>query len=352
MAINQLQHRGVPGYSNPNQDPQEVPSSRGEVRRVKKYWTNKFMGDNRLKQKMLNKQIKDLLSQKRKTRQSAKSKVRDKHLDVEKSYHTKGHGWRWTNLSKSLTWKKGRGRPIGSGGNSPSYNQQQYPIIAPSVASTPVGRTLPSYYYNDIDTATTASPLFPPRERAEEEPSDQIIYRINKPAWAELPPPPSRRSSENNNDDFRKSLAPIGTYNNNTVAAQRGLLTGQVPSPIVVSHYPSARRLLEPGEGGGRSVLPSTQAVRTIAPITRPSPLLLPPGRDSIPAVAPHYPSTRKLLSPPASSSSSGTSRPFPQLAPHIRGLLPAAGQTTRLKMKDLMRRLNTNKKKEGAYVS
>ena len=116
MANTVLFHRGSPGSTGmvKYKEPQEIPQSKSHACQMKREWSKKFNSDAKLKRKALNKRIKDLVAQKRKVTQSAKSKIRDKHLDIDKMYTTQGKGFRWTELAKKIPWKKQRGRPSGT----------------------------------------------------------------------------------------------------------------------------------------------------------------------------------------------------------------------------------------------
>ena len=132
-----LAHRGTPGLITRKDTIEEVPTSRSEVRRLKRKYAEVFKSHGRQKRLAISKHISDLKAQKKRVHQSAKSKTREKHLEIEKAYHTQGHGWRWTDLAKSIGWKKKVGRPVGSiGSGTPRYqieaprNEPDYDVDA------------------------------------------------------------------------------------------------------------------------------------------------------------------------------------------------------------------------------
>lgn len=243
MADVLLHHRGAPGTTAVTKynAPQEVPQSAWHARQMKKEWTRKFKGDAALKRKKINKQIKDLLAQRKRVKHSAKSKIRDKHLEIDTVYRTQGKGFQWSDLAKKIPWKKQRGRPLGSITARPRHDD-----------------------YIDTDAYI-----------AHEEPRHL-------------------------------------TQGHTVVTTERPMPVSTMLPPITrpVALLPTAPvRILEPS----RQLMP---------PVTRTPVPMLPP-------------SAMKQVGPPAN-------RQRPEIGNHIRGLLPAPGQTTvRLKMKNIEKKLN-----------
>lgn len=235
MADVILQHRGAPGTKAviKYQPPQEVPQSSWHARQMKRDWTKKFKGDAKIKRQQINKKIKDLLAQRKRVKHSAKSKIRDKHLEIDKAYRTGGKGFRWSEFAKGINWRKQRGRPIGSTGQKALSNDN----------------------YIDTDYITHEEPLYLPQGHT-------VVTPV---------------------DTYRPALPPV---------TRPALISG--PSPKVI------------------------EPVKQILP-----------------------PVTRQLLPEPRPLKQVGPPKERPELGPHIRGLLPAAGETTmRLKMNSLKKKI------------
>src|SRR5882762_1552854 len=87
-----LAHRGTPGMIS-KKDPEEIPTSRSEVRRLKRKYTDKFKEWKRGKHAQIKKRVIDLRTQKKQVSKSAASKIRAHHLDIERAYRQQGR-WR------------------------------------------------------------------------------------------------------------------------------------------------------------------------------------------------------------------------------------------------------------------
>jgi hypothetical protein len=253
----------------------------------KRYWTRRFKTDNRLKQKDLTRQIKDLLAKKVKTHHSAKSAIRAKHSEIEKAYHTKGQGYNWTEAKKRVPWEKEkkRGRPLGSGGTRfelpvlPSVTDDEVIVHEPKAPET----ITPSTSVRGLITGPSIADI-------DIHPAEYTIGRepnlILRPSTRMVP--------------VARPLiaAPVPPVTRPMIAAP------VVQTPVVIAPSPSPNK--------PRSLTPTP-----IAPVTRPPKMISAPSRQIGPGPV-HV----------------------PQIGPHIRGLLPAAGHTTRLKLQNLVKKL------------
>lgn len=254
------EHRGKPGTVSPKKamQLQEIPTTPSQVNALKKKYSAEFTAHKKLALKAINKRIRDLRARKRTVRISAKSKIRDKHLDIDKAYKTRGHGSRWTELARRIPWLVN--------GHSNGHELPLDPL--PGTLNTQV--VPPEYIDGEV---------------------------VDQPGGI--------------------SITPAGSY------------TGPPPVPIRVPL--SSQRLVAPLSTRQRVLLPPGQSQTDMSysaprralpgPAVRP---MLPPGSVRLlpPVTRDVLPTTRRI-----SAGSSSVVRP--QIGPHIRGLLPAPGQTT-----------------------
>ena len=162
VPIKRINPENVPSWLT------EVPVSRSQVRQQKKWWSKKFKTDATAKRKKYANEIKYKLSQIRKTKATAKAKIRDKHADVEGVYSKHhAHGGRWTEFSKKVPWKRPKGRPLGSKTQrriaTSSYTDGE--VVDQTVDSYQPGsnNAQPSVYTPRVEITTGVAPIQDPR---------------------------------------------------------------------------------------------------------------------------------------------------------------------------------------------
>ncbi len=276
-----LAHRGTPGLVLAK-NPEEVPVSWSDVRRLKKKHTLKIKEKNRERQEDIRHKMKQLKAQRKKSHMFMKVDIRQKHKEVDKAYRRykieqhAGPGWYAGTLRKALDWRKRAGRPIGSTTSRPA-------LMIPQ-----------DYQYQDAGIVVPQ--LMSPRQTSQE---PGISPYTDQEGELIIPHQGHRLINPN----FARTSTP----------AQKML-----PSPIPVITDP--RHMLPPSGG--------TIGTRISTPVTRPE------GPDF---------STMRQVGPARPLPQIGQgSRPVNAIGSNIRGLLPAAGQTTtKLKMKNLVKKLS-----------
>ncbi len=324
---NVLSHRGTPGMVS-SKSPEEIPYSRGEVRRLKRKYSSKFKEWERTKHAQIKKRSIDLKSQKKQVSRSAKSKIRAHHLDIERAYRQQGK-WRLGDLARGILWK---GRPKAL--PPPEEEDNGFYTSIPASRSLPIPTSLRPSTRPQITGPSFST------DRAQEEPQQRSIvptespYGVRSGPQYALPAPPQRaRFAIAGDYTPRRPALPAPSPQYAVVRpVSRPALTGP-PSPIT-----RPDRLLP---------APAPSAVRTIAPITRPDRLLPAPSSVSRPLLtspfqrpAPDF-DTMKRVGPGVPGAWNPITRPD--------RLLPAAGQTTRTSSNAYLRLDNLKKRLRGA---